>query len=173
MKIIIATGVYPPDIGGPAQYAFNLRKEFFAMGHRVFVLPYRLERKMPVFFRHCFYFFRLVLRIYGAGLIVVMDTFSVGWPAVCAAKIFRKKIIIRVGGDFLWESYVEKSGNLIALKKFNESLPFLPLKQKIIFGISKFVLRNAFIVFSTSWQKDIFKNSYGLEEKNLFVIENF
>lgn len=27
-KVVIATGIYPPDIGGPALYAKHLKEEF-------------------------------------------------------------------------------------------------------------------------------------------------
>ena len=35
MKILISTGIYPPDIGGPAQYARNLYATWKKQGHDV------------------------------------------------------------------------------------------------------------------------------------------
>ena len=40
LKILIATGIYPPDIGGPATYAYNLSRELTRLGHEVNVLTY-------------------------------------------------------------------------------------------------------------------------------------
>ncbi len=48
MKILICTGIYPPDIGGPAQYADNLKDEFLKQGNAVKILTYKLEKKLPI-----------------------------------------------------------------------------------------------------------------------------
>ncbi len=174
LKIIIATGIYPPDIGGPAQYAKNLAEQFKQKGSEVEVLSYQLEKRLPIIIRHIYYFFRLVFKSRGADLIIALDTFSVGMPAVIAAKIFKKKIIIRTGGDFLWETYIERSGKLITLEKFYENLPPLNFKEKIIFSLSKYILKNAaVVVFSTAWQKDIFEKYYQLNPQKSRIIENY
>ncbi|MEI6596731.1 MAG: GtrA family protein, partial [bacterium] len=136
-KILIATGIYPPDIGGPAQYAKNLVEQFTELGYEVKVLSYRLEKKLPIGLRHILYFLRVMFNLSNTNLIIALDTFSVGMPAVIAAIIFNKKIIIRTGGDFLWESYVERSGDLVTLKQFYEIKPGLILKEKIIFILSR------------------------------------
>jgi hypothetical protein len=60
MKILIATGIYPPKIGGPAQYALNLKNEFEKMGHGVRVKTYGIEGKLPTGFRHLFFFFKII-----------------------------------------------------------------------------------------------------------------
>ncbi len=174
MHILIATGIFPPDIGGPAQYAKHLAKEFTKLGHSVDILVYKLEKKLPSGIRHFLYFLRVVSSLPKKDFIIALDSFSVGLPAVLAAKIFGKKNIVRIGGDFLWENYVEKTGNLITLGDFYEKRPRLSLKHKIIFSLSKFCLQNASsIVFSTEWQRDIFKDAYGLKPERLFIIENY
>ena len=157
MKILICTGIYPPDIGGPAQYAKNLADEFVKRGNKVKVLAFGLEKKLPTGIRHLFYFCRVVLSLSKVDFIVILDTFSVGWPTVLAAKIFGKKTILRTGGDFLWENYVEDTGNMVLLNDFYDKLPKLPLKHKIIKVLQKFVLKNcSAIIFSTEFQKNIF-----------------
>src|SRR4030042_1912201 len=105
IKILIATGIYPPDVGGPAQYAKNLAEEFGRQGNSVKILSYQTEKKLPPILRHFFYFFKVLFNLPGSGLVVALDTFSVGLPAVAAARIMGKKQIVRVGGAFLWESF--------------------------------------------------------------------
>lgn len=173
-KILIATGIYPPDIGGPAQYAKNLAEQFAGLGCGVKVLSYRLEKKLPIGLRHILYFLRVIFNLPAIDLIIALDSFSVGLPAVIAAKIFNKKIIIRTGGDFLWESYVERSGDLITLKQFYAARPALNFKEKMIFSLSEYILKNSTaIVFSTDWQKEIFEKYYGLAPEKDFIIENY
>ena len=40
MKIVLATGIYPPDIGGPATYVSCLASEFSRLGMEVIVVTY-------------------------------------------------------------------------------------------------------------------------------------
>ena len=174
MRILICTGVFPPDVGGPAKYAKHLRGEFIKSGHKVKVLSYRIEKKLPIGIRHFIYFLKVVFSLYKIDLVIALDTFSVAFPSVLAAKIFRKKTIIRVGGDFLWETYVEKTGNLITLEQFYAKKPKLPLKHKIIAPLQKFALKRASaLAFNSKWQKAFFEEIYNLDNKKTFVVENF
>lgn len=186
MRILIATGIYPPDIGGPAQYAVNVEKVWKSWGHRVDIRTFRLERKLPTVIRHIYYFVTCISSAVPADFIFILDTFSVAVPAVLLAKIFGKKTIIRTGGDFLWESYVERTGDLVLLKNFYLPAPRTPrqagqtsadkfsFKEKVIFRLTKWALNNSSaIIFSTEWQKNIFLKAYELDAEKLSVIENY
>lgn len=174
MRILIATGLFPPDIGGPAQYAKHLYDEFTKQGHSVDVVSFRHERKMPQGIRHFFYSVRIFPFVKRADFVLAMDTFSVGFPVVLAGKILGKKVIIRIGGDFLWESYVERHKARVTLKDFNMKMPHLSGKEKIIFHLSRWTLQRASaLAFNSEWQKNIFFDSYGLMPKKIFVVENF
>lgn len=179
-KILICTGIYPPQVGGPAQYAKEIADEFRRQGNEVKVLTYVFERALPPLVRHLLFFCRTlwVLFSHGADFIFILDTFSVGWPAVAAAKLTRHKAIIRTGGDFLWESYVERSGDLVLLKDFYGNIrknpSMLSFKERMIFAITKWTLQNArAVIFSTEWQQHIFEGAYELDWRKSFVVENF
>lgn len=176
MRILIATGIYPPALGGPAKYAYNLGKEWGKDGHKVVVKTYTsVERILPSGLRHFYYFLKIIPAVLRADFIYALDTFSVGWPAVCAARIFNKKIMIRTGGDFLWEGYVERTADLVLLKDFyTTTREKWSKKEQIIFKITKWTLQNvSFLIFSTAWQKDIFIKAYDLNSKNISIIENY
>ncbi len=133
-----------------------------------------MEKKLPIGIRHILYFLKTVFALPQTDLIIGLDIFSTGFPAVLAGKIFGKKIILRVGGDFLWETYVESTGNLIKIKDFYANRPHLSLKFKIIAYLQKFALKNAFaLAFNSHWQKEFFEKVYNLELRKNFVIENF
>ena len=174
LNILICAGIYPPDIGGPAKYAKNLTDEFSRNGNKIKVLAYGIEKKLPIAIRHAWYFLRTIFALSKADLIIGLDIFSTGFPAVLAGKIFGKKTILRVGGDFLWETYIESTGYLIKLKDFYEKQPRLSLKFKIIALLQKFALKNASaLAFNTGWQKDFFEKIYKLNPRKNFIIENF
>ncbi|HEY4511365.1 MAG TPA: glycosyltransferase family 4 protein [Candidatus Paceibacterota bacterium] len=175
MKILIATGIYPPDIGGPAEYAFNLEREFRALGYEVNVLSYRLEKKLPIGIRHLYYFFRTVFSLPGTTFILALDTWSVGLPALLAAKLFGKKVIMRIGGDFLWESYVERSKHMIPLSRFyGDKSVRLNVKEKIIKMLMGIALRNTnALAFTTEWQKNIMSTPYAISPTRTQIIPNY
>lgn len=174
MKILIATGIYPPQTSGPAQYAYEMNNRWQKAGHSVRVVTYGFEKYIPTGLRHLYFFVKILPSVLWADRIFTLDTFSVGLPSVLASKVFGKKCIIRTGGDFLWEGYVERTGDKVLLRDFYLSKNVnLNIKEKIIFSLSKWTLRNAYIlVFSTDWQKNIFLKPYNLENLNTLVIEN-
>ncbi len=188
MKILIATGIYPPDIGGPAQYTRGVEEAWKKEGYEVQVLAFRFEHKLPTGIRHLYYFFRVLFALPGVNFVFSPDTFSAAIPALFAAKLLGKKIIIRTGGDFLWEWYVERTGDLVLLKDFYNNTNYEPdtkvrkkrgidklnLKERIIFELLRLLFRHAdATIFSTAWQRDIFQRPYSLNLKKCFVIENY
>jgi len=175
MKILISTGIYPPDIGGPAQYARNLYETWKSQGHEVKVAAYRWERAFPIFMRHFLFFIKIFRKGWNADLILVLDTWSAAVPTMWACSIMRKKYIIRTGGDFLWETYTERTGDLVLFKDFyNTHLSKLSRKEKTIFRLGGQVLRKAsLVIYSTQWQKDIFEKAYRLDSSKSKIVENY
>ncbi|MSU55639.1 MAG: glycosyltransferase [Candidatus Taylorbacteria bacterium] len=175
MKILIATGLYPPDVGGPAEYAKNLHDEFVRLGHKVRVVSYtRIERFLPFGVRHFYYFLRLVRHMFGVDFVLSLDLISVGFPSVCATSLFGKKNVIRVGGDFLWEAYVERTGKLIPLSNFYKKNHKLNLKEKLIYRLMKFTLcHSSHLAFNSDWQRNILIPEHGLNREKTSVILNF
>jgi glycosyltransferase involved in cell wall biosynthesis len=175
MKILISTGIYPPDIGGPAQYARNLYETWKSQGHDVKVAAYRWERAFPTFVRHILFFLKIFRKGWNADLILVLDTWSAAVPTMYACKLMNKKYIIRTGGDFLWESYVERTGELVLFRDFyNTALGKLTRKEKLIYKLGGDSLRNAaLVIYSTNWQRGIFEKAYKLDQRKSRIVENF
>lgn len=172
MQILIATGIYPPRVGGPAQYAKNLEEVWKKEGHTVAVATYEKEHSMPTGIRHLYYMFRIIPKVMDADFVLALDTFSVGVPASIVCKLLGVPLVIRTGGDFLWEGYVERTKKKVLLKEFYTQTD-LDLKEKIIFYLTKFALKLATkIVFSTEWQKQIW-SVYSIDPKKVSVVENF
>ena len=174
MKIIISTGIYPPEIGGPSEYARKLFETLLIQNHDVTIVTYGSLKKFTTGFRHFLYFCRLFLGAYDTDYIIAMDTYSVGLPAVIFAILLKKKIVIRVAGDFLWESYVERTRGPILLSDFYNVKRRYSFKEKIIFILTKFLLKYAnSVVFSTEWQRKIMLQAYEISLKKTTIIENF
>jgi len=86
-KILIATGLYPPEEGGPAAYAKILYDKLPEYGISVDVVPFRRVRFLPKIIRHLVYFFIILWRGLFADVIYALDPVSVGFPSFLAAKI--------------------------------------------------------------------------------------
>ena len=175
MKILISTGIYPPDIGGSAQYARNLYETWKVQGHDVKVAAYRWERAFPAFVRHFLFFLKIFRKGWDADLVIVLDTWSAGVPTMFACGLMRKRYLIRTGGDFLWETYVERTGDLVLLRDFYEqSLGKLSLKEKMIYKLGGNTLRKAStVIFSNRWQQSLFEKAYKLDSQKSRIVENF
>ena len=175
MRILIATGIFPPDIGGPAQYAKNLRDVWERVGHEVRVMAFSSYRFLPTGIRHFVYLSKIIIPTLRADFVFCPDTFSAAVPAVFLAKVFGKKIIIRTGGDFLYEWYVERTGDLVLLRNFYKTrMHRLSFKERVIFLSTRFALQKAdLVIFSTVWQREIFKEPYGLDISKTKIVENY
>ena len=125
LKILICTGIYPPDIGGPATYSKLLFEELPKMGIETRVLSFGEVRHLPKILRHFVYFIKVLKMGRRADIIYAQDPVSVGLPAMLAAKILRKKFILKVVGDYAWEQFQNKNqtclptGKISNLKNLN------------------------------------------------------
>lgn len=111
LRIVICTGIYPPDIGGPATHARDLREELAARGHQVKVLTLTdagatspetvaLSRGLPWPVRFGAVAWWLIRNrpsydvVYATGL---------HGPAVLGAWLARRPVVAKVVGDPAWE----------------------------------------------------------------------
>jgi glycosyltransferase involved in cell wall biosynthesis len=175
MNIVIATGIYPPEVGGPAQFAKGTENALRALGHDVKVFKFRDVGFLPTGVRHLVFFLKVLFSLRGVDFIFSPDTFSAALPATLAAKMLGKKIIIRTGGDFLWEWYVERTGDLVLLRDFYRTrMNRLTFKERTIFYLVRCLFRSAdAVIFSTAWQKGLFEEPYRVRSERAFIVENY
>lgn len=121
MRVLVVTGLYPPEIGGPATYARLLELGLPPKGISIDVVPFREVRKYPRIIRHLVYFWLLVKRARHADVIFALDPISVGIPALCASFIRRKKFVIKIVGDYAWEQARQRFGFTGALEEFQSA----------------------------------------------------
>ncbi|MHB1316292.1 MAG: glycosyltransferase family 4 protein [Minisyncoccota bacterium] len=172
-KIVIATPLFPPDIGGPALYAEMFSRVLLKDGHDVSVVSFGSLSKFPTGLRHLSYLLKLIPSIIRADVVYILDTFSVAVPTIILCHLFKKKSIIRVGGDFLWESYVNRTKEKMLLSEFYDEERELTFKENSIFDLTNFVFKYVNkIIFSTEWQKNIYLDAYNIDEDKVHIVEN-
>ena len=172
MKIVIATGIYPPDIGGPSYYAKGLEDALRALGHEVKTVVYGDLRKRPIGVSHLMYFFRVWPHLSGADAVIALDTASVAVPAWLASRIRGVRFIIRTGGDFVWEHYLERTGDLLPLVRFYAEHKPLSFKERLVYALTRLIVRRSVLVFSTDMHRDVWLRPYGLKKKRTHVLRN-
>lgn len=132
-KILIATGIFPPDIGGPATYSKLLADKLPERGASVEIASFGEVRHLPKLVRHTVYFFKLLLRARGCDIVYAQDPVSVGLPACLTARIMGKPFYLKIVGDYAWEQGVQRFGVADLLDEFSirnkYSFPVRVMKQ--------------------------------------------
>jgi len=171
MKILIATPISAPEIGGPATYIENLFQILEREGISSVLVSYNSLKSYPQPLRFLAYFASLLSKAGSCDLIYSFNVISSGLPAFFTSKILRKKFIIRLGGDFLWERAVEEGRSKAILRDYYKEQK--SIKEKIFIWLIREVLKNADrIIFTSDFQKEIYVDFYGLDRSKIRVIGN-
>ena len=165
MKIVLAAGLYPPDIGGPATFASQLANSLHTQGVQVVVVPFHTVRHSKQVLRHLKYFCKLYRASKDAHYIVALDPVSVGLPAVLTSVLRRVPLVLRVGGDFAWEQGVQRFNVTKNLDEFvaapSSVYPFMVL---VLQRIQLFVARHASLVIAPSEYLRKIITAWGVEQ---------
>lgn len=173
MKIVLATGIYPPDIGGPATYVRRLADELTKSGEDVTVMTYGmenescgpLERKIENKWKMIYVSksggtllrwrrYAKSLKEHGgdADVVECFSSVSCGVP-LRMAKLKKPGKILRLGGDFTWERYTD-FGRRRTLKSFMFKHPTLRLPM------ARLLKTFNHVVFSTRFQEELYELTY-------------
>jgi len=118
MRLIIATPLYPPEIGGPATYAKILADELPKRGIEVDVVKFGDVRHLPKILRHYAYYRHVLKYARLADVVLALDPVSVGLPAMQAAKKAKKPFVVKIVGDYAWEQGQQRFGVTQSLDEF-------------------------------------------------------
>jgi glycosyltransferase involved in cell wall biosynthesis len=170
MKILLAAGLYPPDIGGPATYASMLARELPKEGIEVIVLPYGTVRHVHKLGRHLVYAYRLWQQSQDVNLIYALDPISVGLPARLVAFLRRVPLIVRLGGDYAWEQGVQRFGVTGTLDEYTNHTCTRPLSVRLVAALQTFVTRGATrVIVPSAYLKSIVA-SWGIAPEQIAVL---
>lgn len=169
-RVLIATGIFPPEGGGPATYSKILLDELPKENFGVRVLNFGSVRRLPKGIKHIVYFFGALRLGKNADIIFAQDPVSVGLPAMLAAKILCKKFILKIVGDYAWEQGVQRFGvketlDAFLLNKYGWEVEFLK-------KIQKFVANSAEkIIVPSEYLKKVI-SAWGVSPEKISVVYN-
>jgi len=170
-KILIATGIYPPDIGGPATYSKLLSDELPKRGFEVSVLSFGSVRHLPKLVRHLVYFWRLYRLAPKFDLIYAQDPISVGLPVSWASRLSGRPYFLKIVGDYAWEQGRQRFGVTDSLDQFVHTRNyFWPVR--ILKSIeTQVACRAAKIIVPSNYLKKIIE-AWGVPSEKITVIYN-
>ena len=135
-RILIVTGIYPPDIGGPASYAQTLAQRL-SKDYEVKIITYssvkkynqdknypftvkRVWKKNFWFFRHAIYALKVFCACKNSDVIYSLSTLNGATPSLAGARFFKKKFYLRIAGDYAWQVAVEKNKTNLLIDDFQK-----------------------------------------------------
>ncbi len=136
-RILIVTGIYPPDIGGPASYARTLAQRL-STDYEVKIITYssvrkydqdknysftikRVWKKIPWFLRHTIYATNVFCACKSSDVVYSLSTLNGAIPSVMGARFFRKKFFLRIAGDYAWQVAAEKNKTGLLIDDFQKA----------------------------------------------------
>lgn len=171
MKLVIATPLYPPEIGGPATYTKELQKGLPERGIEVAVVAFADVRHWPKFFRHYRYYRKILSAGQSADVILALDPVSVGFPAMKAARKLQKKFAVKIAGDYAWEQGTQRFGVTQSLDDFvrtPQSSLFVRKLQEIQTRVAQAADG---VIVPSPYLKDVVMQ-WGISEEKIQVVYN-
>ena len=186
MRIVIAAGIFPPDIGGPATYAAALADYLSARGHTVAVICYGTERQDAVdtpytvhrvprgmvlitYGKYLVALWKLALR---ADCIYAQGPVAGGIQSFLVSRLLARPYAVKVTGDYAWEQAVVRYKSTVSIDAFQRTSQGIPLSIRVIRLLQRWVVRHADQVVVPSTYLRTMVLGWCAPEKNVAVIFN-
>lgn len=187
MKLLITTPIFPPEIGGPATYIYELCRRW-SEKHEISVItfgenpkpiagikvtPVRLKyRLFGSLQRQSRLLYAILKQLPKADVLYAQGPFVVGLMSALAAWMMRKRLVIKFVGDLTWENAFGSGKTTQFLDEFlahPDSGGWTRLKIKI----QKAVFHSADqVVVPSRYLKKVLMTHYHLPENKITVIYN-
>lgn len=129
MKIVFVTGIYPPEIGGPAGYVHACARELVSRGQAPVVVTYGdsrtkigegwkvvvVSRAGGVLIRYLRYAYHVWKEARSADIVYLQGPVSDGLPGMLGAIIAGTPTVMKVVGDYAWEIYQQSARENVEL----------------------------------------------------------
>jgi len=185
MKILIVTGIFPPDIGGPATYVAEMAKAFMQKGHQITVvttsepawldsddskypfLVLRMNRRMNLGWRP-FYFTKTIFHYVRKADVVLAN--GVFLEATVASLLAGKSIVHKIVGDPSWERARNRDWTRDSFEVFQKTR--YGFKLESLRKLRTFVARRANKIIVPSRYLATWVGRWGIPRNKLLVIYN-
>ncbi len=184
LRIVLATPIYLPEIGGPATYTKEVC-ERFAGTHDITVVAYaragkaygtsrlvEIPKDLPLPVRLMKFFFAVMREAKSADVIYAQNAMAAGLPAVLAGMLRRKPVVIKFVGDEAWERATQLRRTEKILEEFL-SVPDGSMRTTLFMALQGWVLRRASRVTTPSrYLRDLIVRTYHIDPARAVVNYN-
>lgn len=184
--IFLATGIFYPDVGGPAIHSRKIAEKLVEEGFEVTLLAYgddpsgrqfsfrvkRVSRGLPKVVQWFLYIIHTVHFTIFSDLVYAFDPTAAGLPALVSAKIFSKPCIVRIGGDPIWEREAESGRVFMSMEQYYREglhLRDKPTLFKIIKTMLCFV--DAVVLYNQAF-KNFYMQYYDVVSEKIHVLKH-
>lgn len=185
-KLGVVTPIFPPDIGGPASYVYELTQRLkddfeiriaaFCEGKAVLVKNADVHainpRRFSFFGRQGRLWRVLQKYLKKSDSLYIQGPLVVGFASVIFAQIRGKKSVMKFVGDIAWEEASRRGKTALSLDEWLES-PAKDWKSKILRAIQKYGFgKVGKIVVPSMYLKNLLMKYYGVPEAKIHMIHN-
>src|SRR3989344_4693245 len=154
-RVLLISGLFFPDVGGPATHVRKIAEHFSSLGWKVTVLAFGDRVAKDERYR--------------------MVRVSRTLPRILSWFLFTKLIFLfslRIGGDRLWERAAEGGKRLMSMQTYYEH-GLYATDNPFLFNIMRFVIRSARAsVVPNAILKESYVQYYGADESRIEIIKN-
>ncbi len=186
MRLIIASEIFPPDIGGPATYVTRIVPEFLKAGWEVKVITYADVKKVAtesqlgyevikiprnnILSKFIIYIKELNRLAKQADLIYAQGPIASGLPSLIVKWLAGKKVIMKIVGDVAWE----RARNRYDIKELTDEFQNKKYSLAIEFGrwLEHFIVRQMDKVIVPSQYLKKIVGQFGAKPDKIQVIYN-
>ncbi len=185
MKILVVTGIFPPDIGGPATYVPEIAKALLEKGHEVSVVTtsepewldlgddqhpfpvYRMNRRVHLGWRS-FHFVRTIFHHARKADVILAN--GVLLEATVASFLARKSMVQKIVGDPTWERARNRGWTTDDFETFQNG--YYGLRIEALKKLTAFVARRAEKIIVPSRYLSGWVRTWGIPQSKIVVIYN-
>jgi len=172
MKIVLAIGLYPPEIGGPATYAAMLESELPGQGIEVVTVPFGWVRRYPKVVRHAVFAWKLWQSLKTADAIYALDPVQVGLPARWVARLTGKPFVVRLSGDYAWEQGRMHFGVRQTLDEYSADKSAAPWQVRLLARLQSYTVSHARVVMVPSKYLRSIVSQWGIAPDKIQVVHS-
>jgi len=181
LSILIITGIFPPDIGGPATYVPQIASALTKRGHRVTLItlsdyisddtyPFRVVRLLRGIFKPWRWALTVWTLIRWGKNAEILFVNGLAMEAAVANIILRKPMLMKNVGDFAWERARSKGWIKENFEEFQKKR--YGLKVEILRTLRNWWTRQADAIIVPSRFLAQWVSGWNVPKKNIVVIYN-